>query len=384
MDPSIIALLLFITLVFFIIYYALILRLHRVWNTSTNIIKNNSSHESLFVSIILAGRNESRNLKECINSILDNDYAKSDYEVIYIDDHSEDNSLELLESIDDYNFRFYELKDHLPYKALNSYKKAALNLGISSAKGQIILLTDADTIVNKSWIKTHVEQYYTDTEVKMCTAPVIYFNDNNFIEKFQYYDLLATMGFTHAGIADNSYFMANGANMSFLKEIYNPNTSNPQYASGDDMFFIQRIAKRYPESTRFIKSKKASVFTYPEKTMKSFLSQRLRWGTKSRAYSDTRLKAILAIVFFTNLMIIIDIIPFGIFSFNYISILMVLIFLKLIVDTLFISSVAREFKQNVNYLSLVASLIIYPFYIVPMGILSLFVSKYYWKGRMVK
>jgi cellulose synthase/poly-beta-1,6-N-acetylglucosamine synthase-like glycosyltransferase len=377
-------LLLVISLVFFVFYCYFIFRLKKLWNSKSADDMQQPSGDDPFVSVIIAGRNEALNLRKCIDSILTNEYPKSLFEIIYIDDHSVDNSVIELSSIASENFRFYELKNHSSSENLNSYKKMAISYGISKAKGEIVLLTDADTIAGKNWIQSHTDIFKTGKEVKLCTGPVIFFGSKTFIEQFQYYDLIATMGFTNGGIARNSYFMANGANMSFLKEIYETDALKTEYASGDDMFFVQRTAGKFPGSVRFIKSVNAAVYTYPEKTLRSFFHQRLRWGSKSRGYSDMQLKLILSFIFLTNLLIIIDIVWFSL-NISLQSLLPVMmIILKLIIDRSFIRSVALDLRQKIDFPVLTASLLLYPLYIVPMGILSLVSSNYTWKGRKVK
>lgn len=373
-----------ISLFFFVFYYFFILKLRAVWNKKSFNSRQAQFRDEIFISVIIAGRNEGSNLKKCINSILANDYPPSLFEVIYIDDHSDDNSLIELETIKAENFSFLELKNYLSEEKLNSFKKMAISVGIKKARGKIILLTDADTIAGKKWIKSHADIYENDNKVKLCTGPVVFHGNHSFIGQFQYYDLLATMGFTNGGISEKRYFMANGANMSFLKEIYDAGSLRSEYASGDDMFFVQNTAAKFPDSVRFIKSTDATILTYPENTYRSFLNQRLRWGTKSRGYKDKKLKSILIFIFLTNLLSIINIVWFlaNISIFSVIAILLIAV--KILVDIFFIRSVAQYLRQKIDYPVLTASLLLYPFYIVPVGLLSLFSKKYNWKGRIVK
>jgi cellulose synthase/poly-beta-1,6-N-acetylglucosamine synthase-like glycosyltransferase len=374
----------FISLFFFVFYYFFIHKLRNIWNKNSFNSKQEHFRDDIFVSVIIVGRNEASNLKKCISSILANDYPGSLFEVIYVDDHSSDSSIAELGTIKSENFSFFELKNWTDEEKLNSYKKMAISAGISKARGKIILLTDADAIAGKKWIECHADIYKNDNKVKLCTGPVIFFRNKGFLGQFQYYDLLATMGFTNGGISENRYFMANGANMSFLKEIYDAEALRSEYASGDDMFFVQDTAAKFPYSVRFIKSVDAAVLTCPENTFMSFLSQRLRWGTKSRGYADRKLKSILLFIFLTNLVIIINILWFLTYISIFSVIAMLLIAVKILFDIFFIRSVAHDLRQKIDFPVLTASLMLYPFYIVPMGLLSQVSIKYTWKGRRVK
>ena len=49
-----------------------------------------------FISVIIPARNESRNIRACIGSILAQEYPRELYEVIVVDDHSTDNTAEIV------------------------------------------------------------------------------------------------------------------------------------------------------------------------------------------------------------------------------------------------------------------------------------------------
>jgi len=376
-------LLLFFSLLLFLVYYAIVLRLLRLWKAGSESDCTSDSSFDHRVSVVIAGRNEAKNIKACLDSIFANDYPKHTFDVIYVDDHSEDGSEKLLESVTAENFSFYRLADYPEFVAGHSFKKSALKLGISKASGDLILLTDADTIVGENWIKSHISQYVSQ-DVQLCTGPVIFFNKPGLLSQFQYFDLLATMGFTYGGITSGSYHLANGANMSFLKKAYDHSASRPEFASGDDMFLVGHVAKMSKNSVRFIQSDKAVVKTCPEPDLKSFFRQRIRWGTKSKAYVNPKLQVMIAIVFLINLFIIVDTIAFAIIRPDFLIFIFSAVLVKYLIDILFIRSVAKRISQYINYYYLIISLLLYPFYIVTAGLLSIFVSKYRWKGRMVK
>ena len=374
----------FISSIVLIAYILFLIRINKIWKSSPKITSDKSNPSDITFSVIIAGRNEAGNLKNCIDSIFSNDYPKELYEIIYVDDHSEDESVRMLSEIKSENFRFFELSKNIKADKKNSYKKMAIDLGISNSRSEIILLTDADTITGKDWIRSHAEQYKADKNVKLCTGPVIYKCDASFIQFFQYYDLIATMGFTNAGIEHKKFYMANGANMSFSKEIYNSDTFGINLASGDDMFFVQQTAQKYPGSIRFIKSLMAAVFTFPESSFAAFINQRIRWGSKTKYYKDQNLKSILGFLFFVNFFVISGFL-YGIVTMNSLSAIVVsIIIFKIFTEVILIKSLADKLKQKIDYLNLIISLLAYPFYLVFTGIISLFTSKYSWKGRIVK
>ncbi len=350
------------------------------WN-KTEPDKNFGLNSYPFISVIIIGRNEENNLLSCIDSIANNNYPKTLFEIIYIDDYSTDKSLKILNDVKYKNFSFYELKDFLDEENINNYKKKAVEIAVSKAQGEIILQTDADTFVGKDWILSHAMKY-EDKNNRFVTGPVFFKSDNSTLQQFQKYDLLTTMGVTCAGINSGLHYMANGANMSFRKEVYSSPT--PDFASGDDMFLVQTISKNYPDSISFLKNLDGVVYTFPEKTLSDFIRQRLRWATKTKGYDSLAMKSVIILIFLMNFIVLSNILLILFWGYNQIYFTLFLLIFKLLVDILFIKSVAKFFEEKINYLSLILSLLRYPFYIVFIGTLSLFVSKYKWKSRAVR
>ncbi len=114
-----------------------------VWNIyilRTRKIKNNA--ELPFVSILVPARNEELNIKQCVESLLNQDYTA--YEVIVLNDGSDDRTGEILQSIQ---------KEHSELRILNGKPLAegwtgkcyACKQLADEAKGEWLLFTDADT-----------------------------------------------------------------------------------------------------------------------------------------------------------------------------------------------------------------------------------------------
>jgi len=369
-----------VSLIISLLYFSLMLYYWYYWN-KTEPDKNFGLNSYPFISVIIIGRNEENNLLSCIDSIANNNYPKTLFEIIYIDDYSTDKSLKILNDVKYKNFSFYELKDFLDEENINNYKKKAVEIAVSKAQGEIILQTDADTFVGKDWILSHAMKY-EDKNNRFVTGPVFFKSDNSTLQQFQKYDLLTTMGVTCAGINSGLHYMANGANMSFRKEVYSSPT--PDFASGDDMFLAQTIEKNYPDSISFLKNLDGVVYTFPEKTLSDFIRQRLRWATKTKGYDSLAMKSVITLIFLMNFIVLSNILLILFWGYNQIYFTLFLLIFKLLVDILFIKSVAKFFEEKINYLSLILSLLRYPFYIVFIGTLSLFVSKYKWKSRAVR
>jgi len=366
---------------FILSLYVLLMLFYKYHWQQTNTVKLISKTPRKFVSIVIVGRNEAKNIENLIKSICSNDYPKSQFEIIYIDDFSTDSSIKILKENNCENLKIHELKEVVGSKRINNYKKTAIRFAISLAKGDIILQTDADTIVGANWILSHISCYNENTN--FVAAPVLFKSNNNLIEQFQKYDFITTMGVTCAGISSKLHFMANGANMSYRKEVFSDFDDN-RFASGDDMFLIQNVAKKYSDSVVFLKNKEAIVYTYPESNIKDFFKQRLRWATKTDSYQDISLKLIVIFIFLINFIIISNIFLIPFFTIEQLYFSVTIIIIKLIVDFSFIFKLTKYFNEDLNILNLITTLLQYPFYIITIGTMSLFIKKYEWKGRIVK
>ena len=111
------------------------------------------------VSVIIPCRDEEKFIKECINSIIANDYPKERLEILIVDGMSEDRTREIVKSyIEKY-----------PYiKLLNNsqkYTPFALNIGIKQAKGEIIMRMDAHATYKNDYISKclkYLNEYKAD------------------------------------------------------------------------------------------------------------------------------------------------------------------------------------------------------------------------------
>lgn len=124
--------------------------LHQLPDADTN--------NSPMVSVIVPARNEERNIRRCVTSLLEQDY--SNYEVIVVDDNSSDATASILEELAQqhpHRDRLYVLRlRDLP--AGWAGKPHALHAGSQEAHGEWLLFTDADTWHAPAALRTSVNE----------------------------------------------------------------------------------------------------------------------------------------------------------------------------------------------------------------------------------
>lgn len=100
---------------------------------------------SMEISVVIAVRNEVDHIKDCVQSVLNQDYKKT-YEVIIVDGMSTDGTYELLGKLQK-KHKFTLLKNPKFNAA------AGRNIGIEHAKGKYIAFIDGDAAASKDWLK---------------------------------------------------------------------------------------------------------------------------------------------------------------------------------------------------------------------------------------
>ncbi|MEO9307547.1 MAG: glycosyltransferase [Nitrososphaera sp.] len=126
------------------------------------------SHHKPKISIILPARNEERFIEKCINSLLEQDYEN--YEIIAIDDRSDDNTGEIIKNIAKKDSRVvHVLAGPKPEKWIG--KNWACIEGFKRSSGELLLFTDADTTHTNKTITLAVDHLLSDNLDALTVIP---------------------------------------------------------------------------------------------------------------------------------------------------------------------------------------------------------------------
>jgi len=340
-------------------------------------------------SIVIPFRNEAENLPRLLNSITKLNYPNGFFEVILVDDDSEDDSVLIIEKIlktlsKQKNTLASTIRIIKNERTSNSPKKDAITSAIKQSKHHWIITTDADCVLPKYWLDTFDECIQIN-QPNCIVAPVTYHGKTSFFNRFQTLDILSLQGATIGGFGIQKPLMCNGANFAYLKSEFisvNGFQGNDTISSGDDIFILEKIWKKAPKKVHYLKSKKAIVTTYPVKNIDQLIQQRLRWASKTSNYNNWFAKCVGLIVLLGNLTCLL-LMPAAFLNYITPKIAIALFVIKFSIDFLLLFKAARFFKQENLLLSYIFSCLIYPFFSVYIAFLSFFKS-YHWKGRSVK
>lgn len=341
------------------------------------------------VVVIIPARNEASNIKACLQSILAQDYPSHLMKVFLVDDHSEDRTLEFAKSFDDTRLVVVALEDRKLSDSA-SPKKRALNIGIAESDAELIITTDADCVVSSEWLQSLVS-FYEKGNVDLIAGPVLFDPLTSSFKRFQGLDFIGMMGITGAGIHSKRFHMCNGANLAFSRGAFNKvrgYEGTDHIASGDDILLAQKFVQHPELNIGYLKSNAAVVFTKPIDKVGAFVAQRLRWGAKSEHYSEKRIIWIQFAVLITCLSLlafaILGIIFYRWHWKKYLIAFSILFSLKSIADYLSLKTYTRFFDRAYLLRNFLYSSLAHILYISVVGLLSVFVRKHEWKGRILK
>jgi biofilm PGA synthesis N-glycosyltransferase PgaC len=368
-------------LIFFLLltaYGFLIDHYRRAWNAIP--VYSDVPVPKTLVSIVVAVRNERKNIERLRDCLYRQDYPKELYEIIIVDDHSTDDTEEKFRSFyaEDFSTKYVKLAEG------SGSKKAAITTGIRLAAGDLIITTDADCAMGPAWVSTMVS-FFSDRNAKFVAAPVIMKSRRSFLGIFQSLDFLSLQGITGASVDKRLHSMCNGANLAYAKEAFievNGFEGIDHLPSGDDMLLMHKIYTKYPEQVFYLKNKEAIVTTEPETNWKDFFNQRIRWASKAVHYKDKRIFYVLLLIYLINTCFLALTIAalihhsWGIFLFLF-------LLAKIIIEFPFVNAVAIFFGQS--------SLMVYFPFLQPFHILYTIIAgwlgrfgSYTWKSRVIK
>ncbi|MGI6341939.1 MAG: glycosyltransferase [Bacteroidales bacterium] len=355
------------------------------WNKTHNFKTSDTNvAKTAKLSVIVAMRNESKNALKLVECLNNQELDKNLFEVILIDDNSDDGTLSEIEKAKSlYNTLDIKVIDLSLHR--KEGKKNAIATGVDISNGELIITTDADCYLPSTWLKT-IHDYYIKYKPEMITGPVSFSSKTNLFGKVQAIEFMSLMFITCS--TTNIYYpvLANGANIAYTRSLYDKCkgfSSNMKYASGDDMFMMMNARKRLgKKAIRFLKSDKAIVETEAEINFNKFVNQRVRWISKGSGFNAKYVSIAGVSYYFVNLMFFISIfLPFFIKG----TIISVVLFwlAKLLIDLIMLYQYA-SFEKRLNLLAVLPIAELYNVtYLSIIGLLAN-VRGYVWKGRKIK
>ena len=370
---------LFYAVLIILILYAIVFYIYgKFWRSYDKYIEYDIDEKH--VSVVIAHRNDFERICSLISDLENQDCTNLIYELIIVDDHSEKTQLENLKNIISEKrwIKLVSLTDGI------NGKKNAMKLGVESSQGTIILSTDSDCRVLRSWVRTMVN-FFHEKDLNVVCAPVTLIRRQGFFYIFQVLDFLSLVAAGGGSMNINKPIFCSGANIAFRKEIYEGISDSvfEDFAT-DDVSMINYINSVYSKSVFFLKHKEAIVSTHSNINLSSFIRQKIRWIHFAKKEKNIYSLIIAIVVFLANLLLFLSFIFLFFDMFSSVSILVFLniVIVKWCIDYYFIKPVLSFFGYKHLAKYIFPFQIIYAIYSTVIVLLS-YILKPKWKGREI-
>ncbi len=333
-----------------------------------------------FISIVLSARNEASTIEVCLEQIIKQQFPTTHFEIIVIDDASEDDTYQLANNI----LGKSSLQFQVFREPIHQGKKKNISKAIALAKGSIIVTTDADVVFRFSnWLST-ISNYFEIHKPAMLVMPIDFESESGMLPTFQIIENMALTAITAGYVGIHKPFMCNGANLAFKKSAYdlvNGYKSHLNISSGEDVFLMEAIKNVNPTGIHYILSRALIVKTKAQTNFSDFFNQRIRWAYKAKYNSNFLNLSAGFIVMMANLLILAFVMAI-INKSAIIPYLSIFVLSKFVFDFLLLF-LASVYLGRLKYLGwMVPFQFIYWIYALLIGICSM-VIKPYWKEKKI-
>ena len=220
-----------------------------------------------FVSILVPAYNEELVIENTIRSLLASDYSK--YEVIVIDDGSQDNTSRVVA----YNFGGDKRVRLITVE--NAGKASALNTGLRYARGEVVIALDADTLFAPHTIAALAHRFY-DKTLGAIAGNAKVGNRVNVVTRWQALEYITSQNMDRRAFASlNCITVVPGAVGAWRKDLLVDVGGFPSDTLAEDQDLTLRIRRLgyhigYEET--------AIAWTEAPDNLRSLAKQRFRWA----------------------------------------------------------------------------------------------------------
>lgn len=274
----------FTGIVLFLLILAVLIQLGYYWGSYRRLAflnRQTEPEESQPVSVIICAKNEVKNLRKYLPSVLEQAYH--DFEVIVVNDCSWDESGEYLEEMAK-NYSRLKVVTIVEQEKYKHGKKFALTLGIKAAKHEVLLMTDADCMpAGKNWISRMQLHFHKNTDIVLGYGA--YMREPGFLNKLIRFDTFSiAVQYLSFALGGNPY-MGVGRNLAYRKSFFFQNkgfAGHHHIFSGDDDLFVNE--KATGSNTQIEAHEDAFTYSAPKMTFGEWFRQKRRHQSTAKFY----------------------------------------------------------------------------------------------------
>lgn len=330
----------------FFFYFFLLLRL---W-FGLGKLKSRSLNNLQSVSTIIAMKNEEKNVRQCLESLIKQDYPKNLLEIFIVDDGSTDKTPLILDEYDRKNSFISVLKIN-GSEPIQKGKKNALTRAIKKSNGEILLFTDGDCAPPHNWIRSMVACFEPNVGLAAGFSPLIDPSDSLFGTMLKLDSLAA--GIVAAGsIGLDKAVTCTGRNLAYRREVFdqiNGFEKIKNSVSGDDDLILQLVKNETQWEIRYTTNFESIVPSFQTKSLIDFFRQKRRHLSAGKYYN---FKVQMGYFLFHLANLLFYLFPiYALFVGRYIVLSAALLISKFIMDWLLIKLGSKKFDLPVSLLN---------------------------------
>lgn len=327
------------------------------------------SKPGIKISVVVAAKNEENNLSQLINSLKNQTYPENLFEVIIVDDNSTDNTFEkgneLTSGLN--NFAIYKVEEK-KYPG----KKGALQFGIEKSNNPFILITDADCLPGKNWIKAFSGKFELDYDFLFGPAPFI--KTSSFINKVSCFENLRASILTFSAASFGLPYSAAARSFGFSRAAFEKLSgykNTTETLSGDDDLLLREAVKNKLKIGIAVEDE-SLVYSSTVQNFSDYLKQKARHTTTSFHYLLIH-KILLGVWHLLNILMLLS--P-ALMIFD--SKFLIIFLLKLAGDLNVVLTTQRYFGYRFNFMEIIIQQVVYEFMLV-VNFINAMLKKTEWK-----
>lgn len=307
------------------------------------------------ISVIIAARNEERNLPALFQSLSKQKYPEELFEVIIVDDNSTDGTFKTGQEL---------IKDRANYSIFSinekkfAGKKGALQFGIEKAAHPYILITDADCRPGSNWIQAFADKFFVQNDFVFGAAP--FAMTGSPVNRISCFENLRSTLLTFTAAKLRLPYSAAARSFGFSKESFSKlegYANTTETLSGDDDLLLREAVKQKMK-IEVIADEDAFVYSDTSGTFKEYLNQKARHASTSVHYLWPH-KIFLGAWHIVNLLLLIS--P----AFIFISSKFLILFcIKIFGDMSTVIMTQKYFRYRFNFIEIFLHQIVYEIMLV--------------------
>ncbi|MBZ0200166.1 MAG: glycosyltransferase [Ignavibacteriaceae bacterium] len=323
-------------------------------------------------TVIVAARNEEKNIIRCLESLNNLQYPDGKLEIYVVDDKSTDATGKLIDDfiVDKPIFKKIDVENEI---GKLRGKTNAIATAIEIAKGEIIITTDADCAVHPLWANT-LASYYTK-DVAMVNGYTTQKTTGGF-SGMQALDFIYLLIVAAGTMNFKKPLSCIGNNMSYRKSVYQEvgGYEGIPFSVTEDFGLLMVFDKLKKYKIIYPLDKDALVVSEPCENMKALYHQKKRWGVGGL---DSRPRGYFVMMwgFLSNILVLLTPVMFS-------PVWLYLVFFKLSTDFFVLYSVHQKLELTKDMKYFWSFQIYFTLYVIILPLILLFTGKKVnWKGR---